>query len=241
MIGEKNINCVAFIFARGGSKGVPRKNIRNLGSLPLLAYSIRTAQQCATINKVVVSTDDEEIASVAREYGAEVPFIRPHNLAGDQSSEFDAWKHAIKTYQQTSQEKIDVFVSLPPTSPLRSVSDVDNCIHEYLSTAADMVVTVKEASRSPYFNMLKNDEEGFSTLVNLTDDGTRYIRRQDAPLVYDMTTVAYVSSPDFILNSDSIFSGKVRSILIPDERAVDIDTMFDFMFAEFLLTTDGDL
>ena len=238
---EKKINCTAFIFARGGSKGVPRKNIRYLGDLPLIAYSIRSARQSPSISHVVVSTDDEEIASVARQYGAEVPFIRPKELASDQSSELDAWKHAIKACQQMSQEKIDVFVSLPPTSPLRSVEDIEACIHEYLSTAADMVVTVKEASRSPYFNMLKNDEKGFSTLVNLADDGARYIRRQDVPIVYDMTTVAYVSSPDFILNADSIFSGKVRSILIPDERAVDIDTMFDFTFAEFLLANESDL
>lgn len=241
MNGGKKINCVAFIFARGGSKGVPRKNIRILDGLPLLAYSIKIAQQCPSIDRVVVSTDDEEIASVAREYGAEVPFIRPAELAGDRSSEFDAWKHAIQMFQKIAQEKVDIFVSLPPTSPLRSVVDVERCIQEYQSTSADIVVTAKEACRSPYFNMLKNDAEGFSTLVNLAPDGARYIRRQDVPQVYDMTTVAYVSSPDFILKSDSVFSGKVRSVLVPEERAVDIDTMLDFKFAEFLMNNEGKL
>lgn len=237
----KKNNCVAFIFARGGSKGVPRKNIRDLGGIPLIAYSIRTALDCPLIDRVIVSTDDKEIIAVAREYGAEVPFIRPAELASDCSSEFDAWKHAIKTFEQVCEEKINIFVSLPPTSPLRSVVDVENCIGEYVGTEPDIVITVKEASRSPFFNMIRSDEEGFSHLVNLQPDGTRYIRRQDVPLVYDMTTVAYVSSPDFILNSDSIFSGSVRSVLVPDERAIDIDTMLDFKFAEFLINNKGHL
>lgn len=232
---NKKPNCVAFIFARGGSKGVPRKNVRNLGGLPLIAYSIQVAQVCSSISRVVVSTDDEEIAAVAREYGAEVPFIRPAGLASDASSEYDAWKHAVRFFEENIQEKIDIFVSLPATSPLRSVDDVERCIQEYLLIEVDTVVTVKEAARSPFFNMLWNDAEGFSELVNLAPDGKRYVRRQDAPQVYDMTTVAYVTSPDFILNSNSIFDGKVRSVLIPDERALDIDTLYDFKLAECLI------
>jgi CMP-N-acetylneuraminic acid synthetase len=241
MINVTKNNCVAFIFARGGSKGVPRKNIRDLGGIPLIAYSIQIALECSSINCVVVSTEDEEIASISRKYGAEVPFMRPVELAGDDSNEYDAWKHAISSFEEISHEKIDVFVSLPPTSPLRSVSDVENCIHEYTKTEADTVITVKEATRSPYFNMVRDDDEGFSHIVNLAPDGARYIRRQDVPVVYDMTTVAYVSSPAFILNSDSIFSGKVRSVLVDDERAIDIDTMLDFKFAEFLITEKGNL
>ena len=229
-------NCIAFIFARGGSKGVPGKNIRELGGLPLIAYSIKVAHECPSISRVVVSTDDEKIADVAREHGAEVPFIRPTELARDDSIEHEAWQHAIKAFEQICAEKVGVFVSLPPTSPLRSVDDVENCIREYLNSDADVVITVKNASRNPYFNMVKTDEEGFSHLVNVQADGTRYTRRQDVPEIYDMTTVAYVTNPDYILNSESIFSGNVRSVLVPDERAVDIDTMLDFQFAEFLLT-----
>lgn len=232
---NNNANCVAFIFARGGSKGVPRKNIRDLCGLPLIAHSIRSAQACSLISRVVVSTDDEEIASIARKYGADVPFMRPAELASDTSSEYEAWKHAISAFEQAREEKVDIFVSLPPTSPLRSVVDIEACIHEYTETEADIVVTVKEASRSPYFNMVMADEFGYSHLVNLAPDGKRYTRRQDVPCVYDMTTVAYVSNPNFVLNSDSIFSGKVRSVLVPDERAIDIDTMLEFKFAEYLI------
>lgn len=235
MTDTKAADRVAFIFARGGSKGLPRKNIRILNGIPLIAHSIRVALESSLISRVLVSTDDEEIAEIALKYGAEVPFIRPAELADDRSNEFDAWKHAIAEYEKAYPEKMTHFVSLPPTSPLRSVSDVEDCIREFSLTDADTVVTVKAAGRSPYFNMLKNDEEGYSTLVNLESDGTRFIRRQDVPVVFDMTTVAYVSSPEFIIQSDSIFSGKIRSVLIPDERAIDIDTLLDFKFAEFLL------
>jgi len=238
---KKEKNCVAFIFARGGSKGVPGKNIKKLGGIPLIAHSIQCGLQCPSINRIVVSTDDQKIAEVAREYGAEVPFMRPAELAEDTSSEYDAWKHAIKSFEKHYQEKIDIFVSLPPTSPLRSVDDVENCISELQGTAADIVITVKEASRSPYFNMVRSDKQGFSRLVNLAPDGKHYIRRQDVPVVYDMTTVAYISTPEFILNSDGVFSGKVRSVVIPDERAIDIDTLLDFNFARFLFAEKDNL
>lgn len=233
-----NSNCVAFIFARGGSKGVPGKNIRMLGGIPLIAHSIKMAQSCSFIKQVIVSTDDHNISKVAKDFGAEVPFIRPAELAGDHSSEYDAWKHAINEYKKIYQKNIDVFISLPPTSPLRNREDIKNCYDEYLNSEADMVITIKEASRSPFFNMVKIDNNGWSGLVNLAPDGHRYIRRQDVPPVYDMTTVAYVSSPDFILNSDSIFDGRIKSVLVPEERALDIDTMFDFRVAECLVNTN---
>lgn len=231
----KSEQCIAFIFARGGSKGVPRKNIKPLAGLPLIAYSIQTALACPSIDRVLVSTDDEEIAAVAREHGAEVPFLRPAYLAEDGSSELDAWKHAIAHVESEYAEGWQgMFVSLPPTSPLRSVEDVESCIKLYRCSDADMVVTVKEAARSPYFNMLYEDDNGHCHLVNRMSDGSRYVRRQDVPEVFDMTTVAYVSSPAFVNMTGSVLDGKVRQVLIPDERAVDIDTMTDFKFAEFL-------
>ncbi|WP_067587612.1 cytidylyltransferase domain-containing protein [Endozoicomonas ascidiicola] len=228
--------CIAFIFARGGSKGVPRKNIKPLNGLPLIGYSIDIARQCPSIDRVIVSTDDEEIAEVARSFGAEVPFMRPEALSGDKSSEFDAWKHAITAYKSHSRCEFDVFVSLPATSPLRSVEDVETCINLYKTDNPDVVVTVKESARSPFFNMVNKNKYGFCEIVNKAADGTRYTRRQDVPEVYDMTTVAYVSSPEFILKSLSIFDGQMKSVLIPDERAIDIDTMLDFKFAEFLMS-----
>lgn len=224
------MTCVAFIFARGGSKGVPRKNIKMLGGKPLIAYSIETALSCKLIDRVIVSTDDEEIAGVARQFGAEVPFMRPGEIAQDTSPEWLSWQHAVNFVQ--NEKGIDLFVSLPATSPLRSVEDVEACIRG-LTKEVDVVVTVKKASNNPYFNMLKRDDRGISDLVIRPE---KFItRRQDAPVVYDMTTVAYVTTPQFINTKTNIFDGKMRSIVIPDERAVDIDTPVDFALAEVLL------
>jgi CMP-N-acetylneuraminic acid synthetase len=224
------MSCVAFIFARGGSKGVPRKNIKLLGGKPLIAYSIEIALQSKSIDRVIVSTDDEEIAEVARQFGAEVPFTRPAHLAQDTSAEWLSWQHAVDFVSREAE--FDTFVSLPATSPLRSVEDVECCIAA-LDGQTDIVVTVKKAGNNPYFNMLKRDALGFSKLVIASDQVIT--RRQDAPEVFDMTTVAYVTRPEFIRTHKSLFDGRMKSIVIPDERAVDIDTPVDFLVAEALL------
>ncbi len=222
------------IFARGGSKGIPRKNIRLFAGKPLLAYAIETAKESRYIDRVIVSTDDQEIAGIARQYGAEVPFLRPPELAGDKAPEWFAWRHALLEIQRISGQLPDVFVSIPPTSPLRNVSDVDRCIACLLEGDADIVISVKTADRSPYFNMVTLDNDGYAKLV--IQPGRTVIRRQDAPVVYDMTTVAYAARPAFILNEDGIFAGNVKAVEIPSERAIDIDTELDFRFAEFLIS-----
>lgn len=219
----------AFIFARGNSKGLPGKNIKSLGDHPLIAHSIRVAQQVSGIDNIFVSTDSDEIAAVAKAYGATV-IKRPAELATDTAPEWLAWRHAIN-YLQAEGHVFDVFVSLPATSPLRSVEDVEQCLAS-LDHSTDVVVTVTPASRSPYFNMVVRDAQGGSQLV-CTGDNVH--RRQDAPAVYDMTTVAYVALPEFILNNECIFSGRVRSVVVPRERAVDIDDIYDFKMAEILL------
>lgn len=223
----------AFIFARGGSKGILRKNIKLLGDKPLIAHAIETGLKSRYINRVTVSTDDQEIAEVARRYGAAVPFMRPKYLAQDDSPELLAWRHAVTEIEKTSDwPQIDIFVSLPPTAPFRSVEDVDACILAYMESDADIVVTVKKASRHPSFNMVTLDENCYAHLVMPVKN--RIHRRQDASDMYDMTTVAYVSKPEFIQNADSIFDGKVLGVVIPENRALDIDTTLDFEFAEFL-------
>jgi N-acylneuraminate cytidylyltransferase len=227
---------VGFIFARGGSKGVPRKNIRLLAGKPLIAYAIETAQMSERIDRVIVSTDDEEIATVARRYGADVPFLRPEELARDDSPEWLAWQHALQVLEATEgAREIDVFVSIPTTSPLRKVEDVDRCINELLESDADLVITVRPAERNPYFNMVVLDDLGYARLVI---QSTKTIsRRQDVPAaVYDMTTVAYAARPEFVLKAYSAFEGKVRAVVVPAERAFDIDTELDFKIAEFLLS-----
>lgn len=217
-----------FIFARGGSKGVHKKNIKLLGGIPLIAHSIKAGLECGLLDRLIVSTDDEAIAEVAREYGAEVPFMRPDELAQDHSAEWFAWRHAIDQV-----EDFDIFVSLSCTSPLRNTEDIKKCIEEIKKGDCDMVITTRKAERHPSFNMIKLDSDGYASLV-MPPEKT-ITRRQDASAVFDMTTVAFVTTPEFIRDKSAIFQGRVKAVEIPGERAVDIDTDLDFAFAEFLL------
>ena len=219
----------AFIFARGGSKGVPGKNIRNLDGKPLLVHSIEVAKSIDEISRIFVSTDDQDIADVGIKYGAEI-INRPTELAQDDSPEWLAWLHAIE-WLESKGEYFDRFVSLPTTSPLRNKSDVINCLN-LLDKQTDVVVTMTDTSRSPYFNMV-TEENSYIKLLNESKED--YSRRQDVPLAYDMTTVAYVSRPDFIKNNNKIFDGKVKAVIIPKERAVDIDDEIDFEIAKMLI------
>jgi CMP-N-acetylneuraminic acid synthetase len=227
------VTTIALICARGGSKGLPGKNIRLFAGKPLIAWAIDHAKAVARIDRVLVSTDCPVIASIARTFDAEVPFMRPAELARDDSPEWLAWRHAIEYLREVDGVYPERFVSVPATAPLRLPQDIDNCLDDYERGGADMVVTVTDAHRSPYFNMVTRDESGVVQLV-IQPQG-QVFRRQDAPVVYDMTTVAYVTSPAFILGHDRVFAGTVRAVYVPPERAPDIDTELDFRFAEYLL------
>lgn len=223
----------ALICARGGSKGLPGKNILPLAGKPLIGWAIQCAAAVKRIGRIIVSTDSADIAAVARDFGAEVPFVRPAELARDDSAEWLVWRHAIEFLKKSEGVYPDVLVPVPVTSPLRLPADIDNCLDEYAKGGADVVVTVTDAHRNPYFNMVQK----------LADDTVRVVvqppasiaRRQDAPVVYDLTTVAYVLKPEFIMSYDGIFEGRVRAVHVPKERAVDIDTRLDFAFAEYLM------
>lgn len=223
------------IFARGGSKGVPRKNIRPLAGKPLIAHAIETAKAVSLIDRVIVSTDDQEIADVAKQYGADVPFMRPSELAQDKSPELLAWKHAIETMEAQLGHAVDVMVSVPTTSPMRAPEDVEACLELLLESDADIVITVTEAHRSPYFNMVTLDADQNAKLA-IPPVGGAVVRRQDAPVVYDMTTVAYAVRGSYIKTTSAVMAGKVKAVVIPKERAIDIDTILDFEMAEFLMS-----
>ncbi|MFV5642387.1 cytidylyltransferase domain-containing protein [Acinetobacter oleivorans] len=221
----------AFIFARGGSKGLPGKNIKSLAGKPLLQYSIDTALASDLIEQVFVSTDDQAIAQVAIEGGA-ILIERPNELATDQSPEWLSWRHAVE-WATEHYGSFDGFVSLPATSPLRSQDDVEAAILKRQAETADICIAVTPASRSPYFNMVKHNEAGFVELVNQPEGEVS--RRQDAPKVFDITTVVYATTPQFVLNNYGLFSGKVASIEVPKARAVDIDDIYDFRLAEAII------
>jgi len=217
-----------FIFARGGSKGVPGKNIRPLNGVPLIGHAIRAGKDCGLLDRIIVSTDDPKIAAVAKEYGAEVPFMRPAELAQDNAPEWLAWRHAVKAV-----DSFDLFVSLPCTAPLRTARDVRDCIELFEQGGCDMVVTARAAERHPSFNMVTMSDDGYAAIA--MPSGERITRRQDAPPIFDLTTVCYVTTPDFIQKNEGVFQGKVKAVVIPPERALDIDTEQDFAFAEFLM------
>ncbi|RZG80182.1 cytidylyltransferase domain-containing protein [Acinetobacter pittii] len=221
----------AFIFARGGSKGLPGKNIKPLAGKPLLQYSIDTALASDLIEQVFVSTDDQAIAQVAIEGGA-ILIERPVELATDQSPEWLSWRHAVE-WATEHYGSFDGFVSLPATSPLRNQEDVEAAILKRQAETADICIAVTPASRSPYFNMVKYNEAGFVELVNQPEGEVS--RRQDAPKVFDITTVVYATTPEFVLNNYGLFSGKVASIEVPKARAVDIDDIYDFRLAEAII------
>jgi N-acylneuraminate cytidylyltransferase len=222
----------AFIFARGGSKGLPGKNIKVLAGKPLIQYAVEVAQDCIEVDEVFVSTEDSQIAKIAERLGAHI-INRPSHLAGDESPEWLSWKHAVN-YVLKKFGEFDYFVSLPTTSPLRSVVDIKKCLNAQVkSRDADVCISVTAANRSPFFNMVSINCDGKVELVCKLDDSLS--RRQDAPVVYDIATVAYCSTPAHILRVNSLFEGQVISIEVPKERAVDIDDIHDFNFAESIL------
>ncbi len=223
---------VAFVFARGGSKGIPRKNVRDFCGKPLIAHTIDLARRMPEVREVILSTDDPEIAAIGRQCGASVPFSRPAELSGDRAPEWLAWQHAIRHVLEVMGVQFDCFLSLPPTSPLREEEDVRACLNRYCGGGADLVVGVTESSSNPYFNMLVLDSSGSASLA-IPPEG-KVFRRQDAPQVLDIAPCAYVSSPQFILHNSGLFDGVLKTVTIPPERAVDIDTEVDFEFAEFL-------
>ena len=218
----------AFVFARGGSKGLPGKNLLSIAGLPMLVHGIHIAQQISEVSSVFLSTDCNKIAEVGSSYGAEV-IIRPAHLASDMAPEWLAWQHAIKCVRSKHGE-FDRFLSLPPTAPCRNVGDVRRCLDAF-TPDIDLVLTTTPSRRSPWFNMVFKKSDGCLELVK---SGEGISRRQDAPACFDIATVAYVAHPSFILSSSSIWDGRIRGIEVPTERAIDIDTPADYAIARFL-------
>ena len=211
--------------------------LKELAGTPLIGLAIKAANHVERISQVIVSTDSKEIAEIAKDHGADVPFIRPAKLAQDNSSEWLVWRHALE-YLKNQRINLDALVVVPATAPLRDVEDINQCLDMFEKGGVDVVVTVTDARRSPYFNMLKVDDQGYSSLVNPYNGNI--VRRQDTPDVFDMTTVAYVVRPEYVFESTALLGGRVKSVHIPPERALDIDTPLDFEIASLLLSKERD-
>lgn len=226
---------VGTICARGGSKGVTRKNIRPLNGKPLIYYTIECARLCPELDRTIISTDDDEFAQIARQYGAEVPFLRPAKLAQDTSSKWDVFRHAVETLEAQGNRRVDVLVDLDTGVPLRKPEDISMCINTILESDADVVVTAYVPDRNPYFNMVEVDTEGYARVSKPVEKAIA--RRQDAPQVYGLSPAAYAIRRDALWKYDHWAHSKMKICVIPHERAVDIDTELDFRFVEFLMKT----
>lgn len=222
------MNTIASICARGGSTGLPRKNVRLLHGLPLIAHTILQAKACAAIDAVYVSTDDPEIAAVARAHGAEVPFVRPAHLATDSAAKIPVIGH-LADWVEHHVGPFQRLVDLDPTSPLRAAADIDQCLG-LLDPATDVVITAFESEKNPYFNMVDIKADGN---VGLVCSGGGVVARQLAPKVYSMNASIYVWHRDTI--AKGLWDGRVKLHVMPRERSIDIDSLIDFRIVEMLM------
>lgn len=217
-------NC--FIFARGGSKGIRNKNLMKINRYTLVEHSILFAKKLNIFENIFISSDSSQILDIGHKRNIKT-IKRPKRLSLDNSPEWLAWQHAIN-YAKKKYGNFDLFVSLPPTAPLRSKTDIVNSIKKIKS--CDAVITYKKSHSNPWFNMVSYEKDN----LKLVNSGKNIFRRQDAPVVFDMTTVAFVLKPEFILNNNSIWDGKVKGTEVPIERAIDIDDQIDLDMARFL-------
>jgi len=220
---------LALIPARGGSKRIPEKNIKVLSGKPLISYSIITAKKSKYIDKVIVSTDNEEIADISREFGSKV-IIRPKELAKDETPTIEAVFHAIDSLKKENYDP-NIIVLLQPTSPLRNTKDIDNAIEIYLNNNCESVVSVCELKHTPYWS-LKIDGGYLKPLF-----GEKYlkVRNQDFEKAYLPNGAIFVSEPKYIFKYRSFYCKYTIPYMMPFERSIDIDNEFDFMLAEFFM------
>ena len=226
---------LAIIPARGGSKGLAGKNIRLLNGHPLIAYSILAAQSSKYITRVIVSTDDEEIATISKNYGAEIPFIRPTELAQDLSTDLDVFKHALTHLETTENYKPDFIIQLRPTSPIRFLEDIDSCIEKMMTTSmADSLRIVTEAPITPYkMWVIDNSEKPMTPLLHVEGIAEPYNEpRQRLPKAYWQIGTLDVIKRDVIMIQNSMSGNRILPHIVDSEFAVDIDDINSFIKAE---------
>ena len=226
---------ISIIPARGGSKGIPRKNIKLLNGKPLISYSIDASNSCSLIDETYVSTEDGEISEISKGNNAEV-IERPDELAGDDSSSIDVILHVLD-YLEDKGELPDLFVLLQPTSPLRTSEDIEASINSFLESDCDSLVSVCKLDHRSLLNF--SLEDGF--LVQNNNESLFNSRRQDMPSYYSLNGAIYITTPGFIRKNRSFYSDKTIPHVMSKEKSIDIDTSFDFKLAEFLLNECDDV
>lgn len=227
-------NLLITICARGGSKGVKGKNIKKISGYPLIYYTIKQAVDWGKAKRVIVSTDSKEIAAIAKQFGAEVPFLRPLKLATDTAGKVAVIRHALKVCEKFYGEKYNLVMDLDVTSPIRKISDLENALKLFSREKPKTLFSVTPAKRNPYFNMVEESSRG---RVNYSKPNTGYKRRQDAPKVYDMNASIYIYDRNYLLdpkNTKPVSDDSVAYVM--DEiSGFDIDSELDFKYLEFLV------
>ncbi len=231
MINKKSV--IAIILARGGSKGLPRKNIRDVEGKPLIVWTIEAGQKSQYIDRLVLSSEDQEIINIAKKYNCEVPFVRPLELAADDTKSIDV----ILDVLNKLQEKFDYVVLLQPTSPLRLAEDIDNTIELCIKRNENACVSVTEPSKSPYW-MFELNRDGY--LRQLIKQKKRPHRRQDLPKSYAVNGAVYVAKSDWLYKTKNFLTDETIAYLMPSERSIDIDCEYDLLIADYLLHKSKD-
>ncbi len=226
-----NNRILAIIPARGGSKGIPRKNIKEINNKPLISFTIEEAKKSKYINRVIVSTDDREIAEISKNYGAEIPFLRPKELAEDNSPGIDHIIYCIKWLKNNENYLPDYICILQCTSPLRKVKQIDEAIEMLLDKNIDSVVSICESEVSPYWmKKLENNK-----LKDFLDNIPLYANRQALPTVYRLNGAIYLCKTKLLLKTLSFYNENTVPYIMNKVSSVDVDDLIDFKFAEFLI------
>jgi len=231
----KGKTILGLIPARGGSKGLPRKNIKPLLGKPLIAWTIEQALASKYLDRVIVSTDDKEIAEISKKYGAEVPFIRPKELARDDSTTSDVILHVLKWFEE-AEEKFDYLALLEPTSPLREKDDIDKCIELLINNeAAKSIVSVsKLESAHPEFNIIIDEKSSFIKKIDGSTD-FRILKRQDLSSVYFFDGTIYISEVKAFFKKQTFYHNRTLAYIVPRWKSIEVDEIFDLICVEAII------
>jgi CMP-N,N'-diacetyllegionaminic acid synthase len=231
---------ICTICARGGSKGVINKNIRILNGKPLIAHSIDQAKRSELFDVIAVSSDSREILEISKQYGADLIIERPLELATDHAAKLPVIQHCVESAENMSGLSFDTFVDLDATSPLRTVEDIVNSVKEFeMNSEACNLVTGMRSRRSPYFNLVEKNSEGYVNLSKQLKENI--VRRQDSPECFDLNASIYIWNRTSLFNSQSVFNDFTMLFEMPEDRSIDIDSELDFEFVQFIANKRGDL
>lgn len=231
-------NILGIIPARGGSKGIPKKNLYLLNGKPLINFTIEAAKKASLLTKFIVSTDSEEIAGVAKQYGADVPFIRPEELATDTVLSVDVVKHAVAEMENQGNVRYDYLVLLQPTTPLRPPGCIDEAINKLIKTGCDTVITMVDVGANHPARMYRIEND---RLVSIMDEGVSMRPRQELPPIYIRSGDVYACKRNIPFEKGSLIGNDCRAVIIPPERAINIDSMRDLILAEYYLKNEAAL